>query len=251
MSKNKITVRFFLYILGGGFLGACLSIGAAVLGTSLVRLLSDFYMALLVCSPWIFISFCLATLFLTCVWLNRAKKMIAHREGLKEEAEDAFYRKTERLLGFSLGAANLGTIVLFMTFALITIAALKKSIHVYLFFLCTLCSLFTIIFLSFLQRKAIEQLRILNPEKRGDALELHFRKKWLESSDEQERLAIYAASYKAFSSLSILFFVFYILLILMVPFFHISFLPFLCVGLMWLIPNVFYFWEAAKETSRQ
>ena len=73
----------------------------------------------------------------------------------------------------------------------------------------------------------------------------------MESLDEQERLATYAASYKAFSSLNIVFFVLYILMILLVPFFSIGFLPFLCVGCMWLIPYGVYLWEASEKKSKQ
>lgn len=206
---------------------------------------------LLVCSPWIFLFFCLAAMILSYVFLARAKKQITGRDDWNEEADDAFYRRTDRLLSFSVGISNLGMITLFMIFALVTIAVLGKYTNVILFFVCALAFLLSMIFLAFLQRKSIEQVRILNPEKKGDALDLHFKKKWLESSDEQERLATYAASYKAFSSLGIVFFVLYALLVLMIPFFNIGFLPFLCVGCMWLIPNAVYLREASMEKPRQ
>lgn len=187
-------------------------------------------------------------MILSYVFLARAKKQITGRDDWNEEADEAFYRRTDRLLSFSVGISNLGMITLFMIFALVTIAVLGKYTNVVLFFVCALAFLLSMIFLAFLQRKSIEQVRILNPEKKGDALDLHFKKKWLESSDE---LATYAASYKAFSSLGIVFFVLYALLVLMIPFFNIGFLPFLCVGCMWLIPNAVYLREASMEKPRQ
>ena len=192
----------------------------------------------------------LAAILFSYVPLTKAKKRIADWNGWNNDTDDAFYRQTERLLNFSLRISILGSMVLFMAFALLYIATYGKHISVYLFFMCMLCFLFCMIFLAFLQRKAVEQLRILNPEKKGDALELHFRKKWMESLDEQERLATYTASYKAFSCLNIVFFVLYILMILLLPFFNIGFLPFLCTGCMWLVPTAIYLWEASTEKPK-
>lgn len=248
--KKKITIRFFLYILGGAFAGVVLSIGAYMIETPFTQLFPSLYTALLTFSPWISLFLCLAALLLSYIPLTRAKRQLAEWKGWNDENDDAFYQQTDRLLSFSIGVANLGGIVLFMSFALLTIATLGKYINIYLFFACTLAFFISITFLSFLQRKSIEQVRILNPEKKGDALELHFKKKWLESSDEQERLATYAASYKAFSSLGIVFYVTYIALFLLIPFFRFGFLPFLCVGCMWLVPNVVYLREAAKNPKQ-
>ncbi len=250
-TKKKITIRFFLYILGGAVIGICLSFGTFYAKTSLEQLFSSFYAGLLASSPQLSILLGLSTILLAYIPLAKARKRIADWNGWNDDTDDTFYRQTDRLLNFSIGISTLAAIVLFIMFALLTIATLRKHVNVYLFFAVMLCFLFFMIFQSLLQRKAVEQLRILNPEKKGDALELHFRKKWLESSDEQERLSAYAASYKAFSSLGIIFSVLYILLILLIPFFNIGFLPFLCVGCMWLIPTGIYLWEASREKPKQ
>ncbi len=250
-NKKKITIRFFLYILGGAALGACLCFGILYVETPFTKLVTDFYTGLLAYAPWITMPIGLAAILFSYVPLAKAKKRIADWNGWNDDTDDTFYRQTERLLNVSLRISILGSMVLFMAIALLTIATYGKHMSVYLFFVCMLCFLFCMIFLAFLQRKAVEQLRILNPEKKGDALELHFRKKWMESLDEQERLATYAASYKAFSSLNIVFFVLYILMILLVPFFSIGFLPFLCVGCMWLIPYGVYLLTVCKEKSVQ
>lgn len=251
MNKKKITIWFFLYILGGAALGACLSLGTFYAKGSLSKLFSGFYTGLLASSPWLGILLGLSAILLAYVPLAKAKKRIADWNGWNDDTDDTFYRQTDRLLSFSLGISSLGMIVLFIMFALLTTATLRKHVNVYLFFAVTLCFLFFMIFLAFLQRKVVEQLRILNPEKKGDALELHFKRKWLESFDEQERLTAYAASYKAFSSLGAIFSVLYILLILLTPFFNIGFLPYLCTGCMWLIPTGIYLWETSKEKPEQ
>lgn len=246
-SKKKTTILFFLYMLGGAVLGACLCFGIFSVEKTFSELFSGFYAGLLTCSPWLSIFFGLAVILLTYAPLAKAKKRITGWNGWNDDTDDTFYRQTERLLSFSIGISTLGIIVLYLAFALLTIATLGKYINVYLFFACVLIFLFFMIFLAFLQRNAVEQIRILNPEKKGDALDLHFQKKWLDSFDEQERFAAFAASYKAFSSLGIVFFVLYILLILLIPFFNIGFLPFLCIGCMWLVPQGVYLLAVSRE----
>ncbi len=250
-NKKKITIRYFLYILGGAVLGACLSLVCFHAKIPFENLFSDLYTRLLASSPWLCILLGLSAVVLCYVPLAKAKKRIADWNGWNDDTDDTFYRKTEVLLNISIGISSLAMMLYFMAFALLTIATLRKHVSVYLFFAVVLCSLFFMIFLAFPQRKAVEQIRILNPGKKGDALELHFRKKWLESFDEQERIAAYAASYQAFSSLNLVFFALYILLVLLIPFFDIGFLPFFCIGCMWLIPNGIYLRETLKRKKTQ
>lgn len=56
----------------------------------------------------------------------------------------------------------------------------------------------------FLQQKIVDLLREMNPEKRGSVYDKEFRKIWWESCDEAERRQIGQASYKAFTTVSIL-----------------------------------------------
>lgn len=247
-SKSKTTIKFFLYITGGGILGVCLSLGAFRMQDQLIPLISAFYISLQKFSPWISSAICLSALLLSYLPLVRARNRIRTWNN-DEDEEDSFYRQIDRLLNFSLGASSLGMIVMFILFPLVTIATLKENCSIYAFSLCTFLFLFSSILLSLIQRKLVEEIRILNPEKQGDALELHFKKKWMNSLDEQERLAVYAASYKAFSCLSAVFFVFFIVLTVAIPFFDVSFLPFLCTGCMWLIPTAVYLKEASRQKS--
>lgn len=55
----------------------------------------------------------------------------------------------------------------------------------------------------FLQQKIVDLLREMNPEKQGSVYDKKFRKIWWESCDEAERRQIGQASYKAFTTVSV------------------------------------------------
>ena len=250
-NKKKTTIIFFLLVLGGAVIGVCLSFGMFFAKDQFIVWIPQLYTALQKSSPWIFIAFCLFGLLLPYIALIRAKKRIQNWSGFDGETDDNFYEVTERYLHFSLGISYLDMIVIFILFPLLTIATLKRNCSFALFLLCTLFFFIFSVFWSFLQRKSVEQLRILNPEKKGDPLELHFKRKWLDSLDEQEKSAAYAAAYKAFSSLKVISYGFVIVLLLFTPFFNVGFLPFFCIGCMWLIPSAVYLREASKKYFKQ
>ena len=52
-NKKKITIRYFLYILGGAVLGACLSLVCFHAKIPFENLFSDLYTRLLASSPWL------------------------------------------------------------------------------------------------------------------------------------------------------------------------------------------------------
>lgn len=250
-NKKKTTIIFFLLVFGGGIIGLCLCFGMFFAKDLFIEWIPQLYTSLQKSSPWISIAFCLLGLLLPYIALIRAKKRIQNWSGFDGETDDNFYEVTERYLHFSLGISYLDMIVIFILFPLLTIATLKRNCSFALFLLCTLFFLIFSVFWSFLQRKSVEQLRILNPEKKGDPLELHFKRKWLDSLDEQEKSAAYAAAYKAFSSLKVISYGFVIVLLLFTPFFNVGFLPFFCIGCMWLIPSAVYLREASKKYFKQ
>ncbi len=125
-NKKKITIRFFLYILGGAALGACLCFGILYVETPFTKLVTDFYTGLLAYAPWITMPIGLAAILFSYVPLAKAKKRIADWNGWNDDTDDTFYRQTERLLNVSLRISILGSMVLFMAIALLTIATYER-----------------------------------------------------------------------------------------------------------------------------
>ena len=120
-NKKKITIRYFLYILGGAVLGACLSLVCFHAKIPFENLFSDLYTRLLASSPWLCILLGLSAVVLCYVPLAKAKKRIADWNGWNDDTDDTFYRKTEVLLNISIGISSLAMMLYFMAFALLTI----------------------------------------------------------------------------------------------------------------------------------
>ncbi|MBS6194659.1 MAG: DUF3169 family protein [Clostridiales bacterium] len=73
-----------------------------------------------------------------------------------------------------------------------------------------------------------------DPQKKGDPASFRFNKKWLESCDETEKLVIYQAGYKAFSSMQVILLVGIILSLMGKMRFDTGNFPLILAGGMWV-----------------
>ncbi|MDO4454668.1 MAG: DUF3169 family protein [Eubacteriales bacterium] len=97
-----------------------------------------------------------------------------------------------------------------------------------------------------LQRAYIHLMQKINPEKRGDAFEFKFQKKWIDSCDELERMEIYESSYYSFQALQKCFPVAVGILLFAEVYFEAGILPIIVVCLLWMIQTVAYKRHAMK-----
>lgn len=243
-SKRKTTLKYFGIIILSGMLGGIIGFGTAFARDGLMNLGAAISQALLLSSPWVFLFFCIAPLLLAFSFLQKGK-LLARRLDSEDEAS---YEKTERLFSLSLGISSVATILIMTWYGLLVVARRSMDFAVG-FLVLTAVMPISVILLSFLQRKCVEQEQVLNPEKRGDALELHFQKKWLESMDEQEKQAAYQAGFKAFRSVQPLALIMHVFMLLVALHTDMGFLPFLIIGLMWLVPNLIYLKECMKQNQ--
>ncbi len=86
----------------------------------------------------------------------------------------------------------------------------------------------------------------LNPEKRGNALDLQFHKVWMNSCDEAERLIAYRAGYQAFLSTNMVYMVLCIVTFIFTFLFKTDIMGFVYVCIIQLVNNVSYMMRAAK-----
>lgn len=88
------------------------------------------------------------------------------------------------------------------------------------------------------QKKCVDVLKTMNPEKQGSVLEINFQKKWLESCDEAERKRVGEASYAAYKAVNVTCIVLWVLLIFVDQIFDVGAVPFvllvtiLCVSII-------------------
>ena len=241
--KRRNTRFFFLFVCLGGLLGFIFGLAGSFANFFLADGIEQFGRILARISPYLFWAVCLLSLLISFAFLLRGKKIIEGWDG----EDEAVYRRFDLAAGRALAVSAVGTILSVTLFGLTSLAAVQDEISLPAFLSCAVGLVLTNILFPFIQRQCVDLVKARNPEKKGDPLELHFQKKWLESCDEQERAAAYRASYKGFTLLSYTALAIFVLLFLLVFHYDIGFLPFLITGIMWLIPTCVYLHEAMKE----
>lgn len=109
-------------------------------------------------------------------------------------------------------------------------------------FFASVAVFFVGLFLPFiLQKKTIDLIKILNPEKKGSVLDLNFRSKWEGSCDEAELQIIRKGGACAFKAGSTACLVLWVVLTFAMMLFKTDALAPVTVCLIWLIMQVAYF----------
>ena len=115
------------------------------------------------------------------------------------------------------------------------------------------CLIFLVLMVGmvFVQRAYIELLRKINPEKRGDALDIHFQKKWIESCDELEKMQIYESCYHSFQTMQKCFPIAMGIFMFAEIYFNMGVFPIVILGILWLIQTITYKNYAMKLSRRK
>lgn len=242
-TRNKITLKFFLLMLAGGVFGGILGFTVTFLDNRLSKVAEFIHSSLLISSPWVLIGISLLSVLIALFTLQKGKRMSLAWNG----EDEAAYEQIDKILGISMGTSSIGTILIMTWYGLLVISITSDSCRLAPFLTATVSFLAAEILHAFLQRKCVDVIKALNPEKQGDALSLHFQKEWLQSCDEQEKLVTYHACYKAFLSLAIVSMILIVILMLAAFLFDIGILPFLMIGILWLVPTIIYIKESMKN----
>lgn len=242
-TRNKITLKFFLLMLAGGIFGGILGFAVTFMDTHLQGAVGTIHTSLLSSSPWVLIAFSLLSLLLAFLSLQKARNLSKFWDGENEEA----YEQIDKILSISMGISSVGTILIMTWYGLLVVSVTKNLCGLIPFMIATVCFLLAEVLHSFLQRKCVDVVKALNPEKQGDVLSLHFQKEWLQSCDEQEKLTAYRACYQSFLALPIVSMIILVILILASFLFDIGILPFFIVGIMWLVQTVIYLRENMRN----
>lgn len=196
--------------------------------------------------PALFLVFNIVMIIMIFGTINRQYKRINAWDGEDEDILDDIENKLNSPMNFS----NVMLIVGMFLFAA----------HAHYFVKCELPELhenilFAMILLDFVicliivlaaQKKIVNMLKIMNPEKKGSIFDSSFRRKWEESSDEGQQLIIYKSAYKAFIVSNTTCMVLWIVGIICDFAFHTGLLPIAFVILIWVIQVVTAYRESVK-----
>ena len=102
----------------------------------------------------------------------------------------------------------------------------------------------------FVQQKAVDLERKMNPEKHGSVYDAKFQKKWLDSCDESERRQIGEASRRAYMVTTRLCLGLWLALVILSMLFDMSLLPVFVLLLVWGTMQVTYTLECIRLGKR-
>ena len=88
---------------------------------------------------------------------------------------------------------------------------------------------------SYLQMRAVNFVRTINPEKQGSVFDLKFAKKWRDSCDEAEKKATGEACYTVFKVMNMAYAVSFLVLIFTHILFSTGLMPIAVVMVLWMI----------------
>lgn len=181
------------------------------------------------------IAFCLIHYF-------RAKRAFSRWDGEEEDSIDG----AERLLCRCLIVSNIAFILDLFLFAVWSSFTLQMEGYGRSFFVMMGAFFLGMVFSIVIQRSVVELEKKINPEKRGDILDFHFKREWEQSFDEAERMIAGQAAYKAFKAVNSACVVLWLLCLLGEMMLHIGLGAVTVVTVIWLLSTIVYQVEAAR-----
>lgn len=247
--KRKNTViKFFIIILISAFIGAMmgefveknsesvLSIGY-IFETGLKYVVFTVMPILIILAPLI--------PFIIC---NKVKKQLK-KAGDNDEQLD----EIEKKLDIAMTICNMSVIFLIIFFG-ISVYYIKrqenKSVLLVIGLIFSAGLILSIILIPFLQRQIVDIVKKIEPNKKGDVLDINFNKEWMNSCDELEKMIIYRSAYKSYKILNYAHSLGFTFVLLLSIKFDIGLLPMIIVGFFWILHQGVYHQEA-KKLSKQ
>ena len=237
--NRKALPKFLAIILGAAVLGAVLGFCSAFAAdANIVERAGNFLSALLrVIAPWGIPVTSLVFLGLALHLYRKGKGLCDTWDGEDEDTVDT----AEEHLSWALFWANIQMLLDFFFLSLSTLYIQSMwALGTVAFFFLSLCAIMV------LQQKAVDLTRALNPEKQGSIYDTNFKKKWMESCDENEQRQMGQAAMKSYSVMNIAFPVLWCILIISGTFFETGILPSVVVLLLWGIASTTYLLEAIR-----
>lgn len=246
--KRFVVLKFFLMVLGGALVGFCLGFGAMWFREQLMDragAMADAAEMAARALPWVSWVISLAlTLGALALYLDCRAKFLAW-DGEEEDLIDG----VEHRLGVSMLLDNLMMILGFLFFTLLS--GTMELLEGWQFWLGLAAFLYCMTASIVLTRLSVNLTKRINPEKRGDVLEMKFQKTWLASCDEGERAVIYQSAFKAYKVTSYTCMGLWLVCTLaQVTLGLVGPVPGVCVLLVWLVLNLTYCGEALRLQRR-
>ncbi len=245
--QNKKAGRVFAVImffcgLLGGIVGASAGRSADAGVINLTEVLGNAITnGLGVSAPFLQLVLFVTNLIYVAVTFSKCKK----RWYAEKDTNDDIYDELDAKITNIMSLISIYTVVSYFLYA----CAFYYTVHVkgsIWFLMATVIFIVDLVLVIGYQRKAVDFVKVMNPEKQGSVYDFKFQEKWLDSCDEMEKQMIYQCGYKAYQVTNLLCIVLWMIFTLMGLFLKISLWPVAVVSLIWLVLTVTYIIEGKK-----
>lgn len=241
---KKALKKFWVILIGSGLFGLVLGISSSFLGDSFLGSsgfgLQSEEAKQVIKQLGIFGSFAVSTvlLFVIVVFYRQAKKLYHSWDGEDEEV----YNRIETKLSYALMVTSIEMIFgyFFFSFGIyvtefweLSDAMIKMKLWEFWIILCGM--IYATASASIAQQKIVNFEKELNPEKKGSVYDPKFNEKWMETSDEAERLIIYKSAYRAFRIMQLAFQIAWVICLLGMMTFETGLFPMIMVLALWMV----------------
>ncbi len=197
-------------------------------------------------APWLLIAAVILNPLQFLYFISKVKNLMSAWDGEDEEVSDHI----DTLLSKELGISSI-----FYIFAIFLLAAGNSGLwqreDINTVSLISLAAFFVLIIETvIIQQKCVDATKKMNPEKAGSVYDTNFHRKWLDSSDEAEKIMIGKCAYKAFRVSNNVCAALAIILAVLAIFFNIGILPSLSVCLIWAVNQIVYIRESILISRR-
>lgn len=247
--KRFVVLKFLIIVLGAAVLGFFGGFGVMWLRETVLAgqagAMADVGARLARALPWVSWVVHLALTLAALVLYLDCRARFQAWDGEEEDLIEG----VEHRLGVSMLLDNLMMLLGFLFFTLLS--GTMELLEGWQFWLGLAAFLYCMTASIVLTRLSVNLTKRINPEKRGDVLELKFQQTWLASCDEGERAVIYQSAFKAYKVASYTCMGLWLVCTLaQVTLGLVGPAPGVCVLLVWLALNLTYTLEALRLQRR-
>lgn len=248
-NDKKIFFKFIIICVASLIAGAAMGFLSSMYDVSLNTAVTFIFDFLVKNSVWLI---CFNFIFVVLGIFSYVQSKALVKKALADQEEESFEKADEKLQS-CLNYTNLITIFSFTAFGLMASGFSTQTFgEDKMLYTAIGLSAFIVILViaTWLQVSAINQTKLIYPEKNGNALDTKFRKQWFDSCDEAEKALIGAAAYKSYITMTYSFIAYFLAVLVLSMTVPVGPLPILIVGSLWLIQSVSYARECKKIQNK-
>ena len=245
--NQKAKKLFIVIMIVAAVLGGIGGAVASAVGTSgIMDAIHKAYMGFTIIAPYLAIGILIVSTIVTHMMYKQGRNMYA----VWIDDDDEGMNLIEKKLSIALGISSVVMIIEYFLFPVAFVGL--DEMDPYKIFTATgigitlLALILTMVYVTIYQRKIIDFLREMNPEKQGSVYEMKFADKWEASCDEAEKLITYHSAYLAYKTTNYWCMGLWLFCVVGIYSFGFGIMPVAMVSIIWLVMTISYTRNAIK-----